>query len=290
MLNLTSTSDKVQIVTGSAVAMEVHASYVDIDASNVITPGRKNTEVSTATTTDVVASPAASTIRNVKTLVVRNNHASSSNDVTVRHTDGTTAVDIFKATLAFGETLQFIDGVGFQVLSNTGAVKTSLNQGTNATSSSLSTAVLGSDVTNNNGTANTIADITGLSFSVVSGNTYRFRFVIWYTAAATTTGARFAINGPTNSLIAYRSSWGLTAAGTSGTDVYTDVNQAAYDSPSASNASSPTATAGQANIAIIEGLITPTANGTVIARFASEVSSSAIVAKAGSFVDYQQVI
>ncbi len=290
MLNLTSTSDKVQIVTGSAVAMEVHASYVDIDASNVITPGRKNTEVSTATTTDVVASPAASTIRNVKTLVVRNNHASSSNDVTVRHTDGTTAVDIFKATLAFGETLQFIDGVGFQVLSNTGAVKTSLNQGTNATSSSLSTAVLGSDVTNNNGTANTIADITGLSFSVVSGNTYRFRFVIWYTAAATTTGARFAINGPTNSLIAYRSSWGLTAAETSGTDVYTDVNQAAYDSPSDSNASSPTATAGQANIAIIEGLITPTANGTVIARFASEVSSSAIVAKAGSFVDYQQVI
>lgn len=51
-----------------------------------------------------------------------------------------------------------------------------------------------------------------------------------------------------------------------------------------------TKTQGQANIAIMEGLITPSANGTVVARFASEVSASAIVAKAGSTVFYQQVI
>lgn len=289
MLLLTSTSDKIQVVTGSAVTMEVHASWVD-NASGTITPGRTNTEITTATTTDVVASPGASTQRNVQTLVVRNNHASSSNDVTIRHTDGTTAVDIFKATLAFGEAIQFIDGVGFQVLANSGAVKTSQNQGNNATSSSLSTVVLGADQTNNNAVANTIANVTGLSFAVTSGNTYWFRFVIWYTAAATTTGSRWSINGPTNSLIGYRTSLGLSAAGTSGTDVRTETNVAAYDSPAASNATSPTATAGQANIAIIEGLITPSADGTVIARFASEVGGSAIIAKAGSCVFYQQVI
>ena len=51
-----------------------------------------------------------------------------------------------------------------------------------------------------------------------------------------------------------------------------------------------TATAGQANIAIIEGLISASANGSVTARFASEISNSAIVAKAGSVVYYQRVI
>jgi hypothetical protein len=39
----------------------------------------------------------------------------------------------------------------------------------------------------------------------------------------------------------------------------------------------------------VTGVIQPSANGTLVARFASEVSSSAIVAKAGSFVLYQQI-
>jgi hypothetical protein len=38
----------------------------------------------------------------------------------------------------------------------------------------------------------------------------------------------------------------------------------------------------------IEGTVTPSADGTVIARFASEVSSSAITAKGSvSFVEYE---
>ena len=44
------------------------------------------------------------------------------------------------------------------------------------------------------------------------------------------------------------------------------------------------------NVAVIEGTITPSANGTVIARFASEVLSSAITAKAAvSFVEYEAI-
>ena len=58
----------------------------------------------------------------------------------------------------------------------------------------------------------------------------------------------------------------------------------AFDSPAASNATSVVAV----NKAIIEGHFTPTADGTFIARFASEVANSAIVAKAGSVVYYQQ--
>ena len=42
MILLTSTSDKIRLTTGSAGAIDVHASYVD-DNSGTITPGRTNT-------------------------------------------------------------------------------------------------------------------------------------------------------------------------------------------------------------------------------------------------------
>jgi hypothetical protein len=58
---------------------------------------------------------------------------------------------------------------------------------------------------------------------------------------------------------------------------------AAYDLPAASNASSA---ATGANIAIVEGFIRPTADGNVIARFASEIAGSAIIARTGAFVEY----
>lgn len=137
--------------------------------------------------------------------------------------------------------------------------------------------VLSGDVPNSNAVANTIADVTGLSFSVTAGVTYHFKFIIWYTAAATTTGSRWSINGPSTTNLAYTSIYSLTATNQT-------VNHAvAYNTPATSNATSANTTG---NIAIIEGVITPSANGSVIARFASEVANSAITAKAGSMVEY----
>ncbi len=136
---------------------------------------------------------------------------------------------------------------------------------------------LGSDVINNNATANTLADCTGLSFSVVSGTRYRFYATIWYTSAAGTTGSRWTLNGPTFTNLAYHSQYSLTAT----TDTFN--NAVAYSIPAASNATSPN-TIG--NIAIIEGTILPSAGGTVVVRFASEVVSSAITCKAGSTLEW----
>lgn len=105
MLLLTSTSDKLQVITGSAGDIEVHASWVDLNGTTV-TPGRTNTpSIVTAATTDVVASPGASTQRNVKFLMIYNNHATVSNIVTVQHTDGTSAEVLTKLTLAPGESI-----------------------------------------------------------------------------------------------------------------------------------------------------------------------------------------
>lgn len=139
---------------------------------------------------------------------------------------------------------------------------------------------LGTNRTNNDASANTIADITGLSFAVIAAIKYKFRFVIHYTAAATTTGARFSINGPAApTKLTFSSQWTVTAT----TRVINDL--AAYDLPAAAGSDSLTA----GNIAIIEGEITPSVDGTLIARFASEVSGSAIVALAGSYVEYEVI-
>ena len=79
MLLLTSTSDLVKVVTGSAGTINVRADFVD-DNAGTITPGRTNTAtISSATTTTVVGSPASSTQRNVKALFIFNNDASVSN-------------------------------------------------------------------------------------------------------------------------------------------------------------------------------------------------------------------
>jgi hypothetical protein len=99
MLLLTSTSDIIRIVTGAAADVDVHASWVDNNAGT-ITPGRTNTTpITTAATTTVVGSPAASTQRNVKALFIHNTHATVATTVTVQHFDGTTSIDIVNCTL-----------------------------------------------------------------------------------------------------------------------------------------------------------------------------------------------
>mgnify|MGYP007005598875 CR=1 FL=1 len=279
MILLTSTSDEIRVTTSGTPTVDAYTACVDLSGSTV-TPVRKSTAFSSATTLAIVASPASSTYRTLKFAAIRNRHASTSNDVTVAHYDGTTTVELVKVTLSAGECLEYDEGAGWRVRSSSGAIKMLEVTGP-TTLTALTTVVLASDVTNNNASANTIADVTGLSFSVTAGETYWFRFVIPYTAAATTTGSRWAVNGPGSpTLLNYTSHYTLTA--TSET-----VNSAtAYDIPAAANASSLTA----GSVAIIEGFITPSSNGTLIARFASEVPSSAIVAKAGALLQYFRVL
>src|SRR5690242_16859265 len=122
MLLLASTSDKLQVNLSGNVTTDVHASWVD-SASGVITPGRTNTALSTSGTADAVASPGASTYRAVKTLTVRNRHASTAVDATVIHTDGTNAMELVKATLSAGDALHYDQHAGFTVRDSLGRIK-----------------------------------------------------------------------------------------------------------------------------------------------------------------------
>jgi hypothetical protein len=128
--------------------------------------------------------------------------------------------------------------------------------------------------------ANTLGDVTGLSFPVVAGTRYWFKFVIPYTAAATTTGSRWTLNGPAVTALSYRSEYTLTATSRTFNEGLT-----AYGNPAAASASSLTT----GNLAVIEGIVNPSANGSVIARGASEILNSAITARAGATVLYRSL-
>lgn len=280
MLILSSETDAVEVVLAGARTTNdcpITAYYRDITTTTFV-PGRSLLNTNGTTPVDAVTGPASSTQRVVDFLSVYNEDTASVT-ATLRFSDDGTTYTIATVTLGVGERLEYSNDRGVRVYSNNGAEKIASVAGSNPAASGIQQVVLGSDVTNNNATLNTIADVTGLSFAVVTG-TYWFRFVIDYTSAATTTGSRWSISGPTTSRLVYESRYTLTAT-TQTLNILT-----AYNSPAASNASSLTA----GNVATIEGYATFTAPGTLTARFASEVANSAIVAKAGSQVQYVKVL
>lgn len=119
MLNLSLTTDKLQVITNAAANVDVHASFVDLNTTtSAVTPDRQNTAISSSTTTDVVAAPASGVVRNVKTLHVRNKHATLSVDVTVQFNQNATLFELFKATLRPGDVIEYVEGIGFFVITN----------------------------------------------------------------------------------------------------------------------------------------------------------------------------
>lgn len=280
MISLNTTSKSLEVVLGgsSVSPLPVVVSTRIIQASDATTEDTI-TDTNGTTPVTIVAAPGSGEKKLVEFISVYNPNSANAT-VTIRVDVSATKYIILVCTLAQGERLEYAEGRGWATYTTAGAIKNSLNQGTNTISNGNSRVVLSADVVNSNATANTIASVTGLQFPVVNGNRYAFRFVIDYTANATNTGSRWSITGPTVTRLAYRSQYSLTATSNS-------FNTAtAYDTPAASNASSA-ATGG--NIAIIEGFIRPSADGDVVARFASEVASAAITAKAGSYVDYAVV-
>jgi len=120
MLLLCLTTDKLQFTTSAAVTVDVHASFVDLSGTTV-TPGKQNTAITTATTTDIVAAPGASTVRNIQTITARNK-GSGNVDVTLVFNQNGTSFELHKVTLLPGQALAFLDGVGFIVLPATGSI------------------------------------------------------------------------------------------------------------------------------------------------------------------------
>lgn len=282
MIVLKNVNDKLRIITSSTADLDVYVGYNVIKTANrnIVNPVSKGNKITTATTTNILTVLSNNDSFYIKTLTVRNIHNSTSNTVSIVYYDGTNSIILFKVTLTAGQSIIYDEINGFSVLDSSGKQLSNVSS-TSSILNELNVAVLAADVINADATPDTIADVTGLSFPVIAGETYWFRFVIKYDAAATTTGSRWSINGPANpTALHYTSQYPINATS------LTVNNATAYDIPAAANASSLTT----GNIAIIEGIIKPSANGTVIARFASEVTESAITAKAGSILQWARVL
>jgi hypothetical protein len=181
VLLLDGTGHKVQLVTSATCSVDVVASFMDMtDADPPVVKGSTSapqfTNITTATTTDIVAAPGANVIRNVKHLTIRNKHASSSVDVTVVVDVSATDYELHKTTLLAGEMLEFVEGVGFFKLTNAAAQQRLVK--------------LGADQSNS---TTTMTEVTGLSVATGTG-TFKFDYDIVYQSGATTTGVKFAVN------------------------------------------------------------------------------------------------
>lgn len=282
MLILTQTTDKIQVkLSGSVTSaqLQCYSSYRDSTSSD-ITPGRTVTLTNNTTYVDIVPSPSASTSRSVEYLSVYNSDTASAT-VTFSINDNGTLYEINVATLSAGQKAEYQAGVGFRALDELGGEESSLAYYDTPLTTTWDFDTLATDVTNNNASANTIQDITGLSFSVTSGKTYWFRFNILFTSASTANGHRFSINGPATSFLVYQSLF-VSSATTASLNIS---GITSYDLPATTTLTSPAA----GGTCWIEGIVTFSASGTLIGRFAAELANTAIVAKAGSVVYYKQL-
>lgn len=207
MLILAHVSDVADVITTQATNVDVASAYVDLTLSTqVATPGRKNTAITTATTTTVVAAPASGDVRNIKYLSIRNKDAAVTNVVTVRSVDTTNSVtaEHKKISLGPGEELVYDDGLWF-VYDNTGAVK-----GSSAVTTSPTTVrCLTADQSNS---TTTPTEVTGLSLPVAAG-TYTFKYSIRYQSSATGTGVKYSVNHTgTVAFFVYWNRWVDTSA------------------------------------------------------------------------------
>jgi hypothetical protein len=271
MLLLTSTSDIVRVVTGSAANLEVHASWVD-NASGTITPGRTNTAaITTATTTTVVGSPGASTQRNVKHLSIINSHASTSTTVSVQHFDASNSETLWSGVLLAGEGVDFTEKGEWIYFDVTGARKapsTKLDVCLRVTANSV------------HATAATFAGITGLAQAVQSGKRYTVEAHLFHIANATTSGAFFAFGGVAMTTMV-AGSMSVVTAGVATTTLSSGI-VTAVDTAIIAQTTSSTA----ANVpTIVAGMFQPSADGTFLLKASSEVSVAAgLTVLAGSWM------
>lgn len=284
MLVLSSTTDVIRVTLDAAVTtneLEFYASFANKTVLQEIFDN--NIGLTTGTTAvSIVGSPDPSSQRLIDFISIQNTDTVGAT-VTVDFYDGTNTRILFKVTLGIDEKLEYEDGKGFSVFANNGAIKTSQNQGSSPISEQTSVTVLESDVVNN--TDDSLADVTGLSFSVTSGRVYRFEFVVFFDPEdqAQNQTIKASINGPSEYDFA-AAAWGC---GNSLADAsilaYDEVVQVTYNG-----------TSNTSRAVIMKGIVHASANGTVVARFTgAEVAGngmSTLTAKEGSYVEYQELI
>jgi hypothetical protein len=117
MLILATTTDSLEIITSAVCDVDYYTSYMDASNASppvVDQPGRTSGNITTATTTtNVIAAPGGTKVRNVKFVSIRNAHATTPVDITVQVDVSGTNVELVKMTLLAGDTLEYTEATGW---------------------------------------------------------------------------------------------------------------------------------------------------------------------------------
>lgn len=127
-------------------------------------------------------------------------------------------------------------------------------------------------------------DVTGLSFPVTAGKTYRFRFMVDFVVAASADGTLWGINGPAATRMNYS-----TKVPSSVSAEQISHGNTSYDNAGTTATPPTTSPSTLAGIAEVWGTITPSADGNIICRGKSE-NASGTLAKKGCSVEYHELI
>jgi hypothetical protein len=276
MLILDSASDKVQLITGQAATIHAHYSILD-NASGTVTPSSDNiAAISTATTTDIVPSPGSSVQRNVRHLNFRNAHATASCDLTVQHTDGTDTATLFKCTLLAGEELTFDQGGRWTHYDSNGGIYAAQPK------LDVCLVVSGSDVVN---ATTSFADVTGLTYPLLSGRKYAVMAYLFHANNASTTGSRFGYNiGAAPTVAQFAEIATVTPSATAA--AMSEGSATARDTAIVAQTTGDTGV----RLSVFAGYIQPSADGTFAVRCASEVAVAAgLTVKVGSWLRIREV-
>jgi hypothetical protein len=135
------------------------------------------------------------------------------------------------------------------------------------------------DLDNTNSSNSTLSSATGLDFTLAANTTYSFDYYILFQSAATTTGIGLAVTGPASpAIISYTANIPI---GADAVNVLYSGWGTGYDDPVVATAAP---SIGATYLARIYGVIkTGATAGTLTPRFRSEVNSSTVTLKAGSW-------
>lgn len=127
MIGLTDTTHTLELATSSAASLDYYITWVDTTAS-AHTPGSSAGNIASATTTTVLAAPAAATNRGVKLLTLVNK-GTLDNTVTIKKDISATEYVIYVALLRPGHMLVFTPDDGFATYDRQGRPMASSSYG-----------------------------------------------------------------------------------------------------------------------------------------------------------------
>lgn len=108
---LTATTHSLEAITSAAGSLDWTASWIDLD-STTTEPGSADGNITTATTTSIVAAPGAATQRQVKEITLYN-AGTANQTVTVQRDNSAANRVMVNDTLLPGESLTYTDGAGW---------------------------------------------------------------------------------------------------------------------------------------------------------------------------------